>query len=211
MESGYAANSYHNAMHATDVLQSVHVLLHSGGLVGTYADPLTLLGCYLAAIVHDYEHPGLNNDFLIATHRKLALRYNDRAPLENHHAAAGLALLHAPATAFLPALSCAEMAAVRKLVSEPSNQPFARPGRIARSATRHAVWCNGPRLSSTRLIVPGGPSMLCKGHLVPTVRVCVPSAQVVDLVLGTDMKQHFAILGSFKASVLSEKPAATDG
>lgn len=190
VESGYAANPYHNAKHAADVLQSVHVLLHSGGLVGTYADPLTLLGCYLAAIVHDYEHPGLNNDFLIGTHHKLALRYNDRCPLENHHAAAGLTLLHAPATAFLPELSRAEMAAVRKLVSERSPSAcmharvakcFARPGCIARPATQHATWCNyagsaayGCACQHPCTVTLHAPRT--RAVLVPTVRVCVPCA-----------------------------------
>lgn len=35
--------------------------------------------------VHDYEHVGLTNDFLVATSSPLAMRYNDRTPLENHH------------------------------------------------------------------------------------------------------------------------------
>lgn len=117
VEAGYRGNLYHCATHAADVLQSVHVLLHSGGLVGVYTDPLTQLGCYLAAIVHDYEHPGLNNDFLVNTHHALALRYNDRAPLENHHAASGLALLLQPDTAFLPGMARLQTQALRKLVS----------------------------------------------------------------------------------------------
>jgi hypothetical protein len=41
---------------AADVLQTLHVLLHRGGLVPGYVDPPTLLACYVAAIVHDYEH-----------------------------------------------------------------------------------------------------------------------------------------------------------
>lgn len=42
---------------------------------------LTLFTCYLAAIVHDYEHKGVNNDFLIKSSDTLALRYNDISPL----------------------------------------------------------------------------------------------------------------------------------
>lgn len=61
VEAGYRPNPYHNATHAADVLQTLHVILHRGGLVPHYADPLLLLAAYLAAVVHDYEHGGLTN------------------------------------------------------------------------------------------------------------------------------------------------------
>jgi hypothetical protein len=89
IECGYlAGNPYHNATHAADVLQTLHVTLHSAGLVPHYAGGHTLLACYLAAVVHDYEHLGVTNDFLVNTDSELAIRYNDRAPMENHHLAA---------------------------------------------------------------------------------------------------------------------------
>mmetsp|Transcript_14930 Transcript_14930/g.14798 ORF Transcript_14930/g.14798 Transcript_14930/m.14798 type:complete len:110 (-) Transcript_14930:39-368(-) len=47
----------------------------------------------LAAAVHDYEHPGLNNMFLINSKDTLALRYNDIGVLENHHIASSSALM----------------------------------------------------------------------------------------------------------------------
>ncbi len=58
-----------------------------------YVDQTTMLAAYLAAIVHDYEHRGRNNDFLINTHHDLAVQFNDRSPMENHHLAAAFALL----------------------------------------------------------------------------------------------------------------------
>ena len=87
MEEGYGDNPYHSRTHAADVLQTLHVLLHRGGLVPGYADPLTLMACYLTAIIHDYEHLGVTNDFLVGSGDQLAVRYNDRAPMENHHLA----------------------------------------------------------------------------------------------------------------------------
>lgn len=39
-------------------------------------------------IIHDFEHRGVTNDFLVRTGDALALLYNDRSPHENHHLAA---------------------------------------------------------------------------------------------------------------------------
>jgi hypothetical protein len=85
--------------------------------------------------VHDYEHDGLTNDYLVASGHDLSILYNDRAPLENHHIAAAFSLLRKPEFNFLAALSRAEQARFRKLV--------------------------------------------------------------IDLVLATDMKQHFSLLSHF--------------
>lgn len=46
---------YHNRTHASDVLQTMHVIVTRSGLLPHYADPLTHLACYLAAVVHDFE------------------------------------------------------------------------------------------------------------------------------------------------------------
>ncbi len=96
IESGYKNNSYHNSRHAADVLQSLHMIMHQGGLVPGYVDQLTMLGCYLAAVVHDYEHVGRSNDYLVSTTDALAVRYNGglqeciRALLAALHAASWL-------------------------------------------------------------------------------------------------------------------------
>ncbi|GFR47060.1 hypothetical protein Agub_g8745 [Astrephomene gubernaculifera] len=136
IEAGYPGNPYHNATHAADVLQTLHAIAHGGQLSAHYLDPLGLLAAYFAAIIHDYGHPGLTNDFLTATSHPLALRYNDRSPLENHHCAAALTvMMRRPELDVLGALSSQERAAFRK--------------------------------------------------------------QVIEMVLATDMKQHFALLAHF--------------
>ncbi len=41
--------------------------------------------CVNAAAMHDYDHPGLSNDYLIKSRHKLAILYNDVSPLEMSH------------------------------------------------------------------------------------------------------------------------------
>ena len=82
------------SVHATSVLQMTHMLLRHGGVLksGLLSKP-QYMSSYWAAITHDYEHGGVNNDFLMKTAHPLAILYNDQSPLENHHCAAAAALL----------------------------------------------------------------------------------------------------------------------
>lgn len=48
----------------------------------------------LAAFCHDFDHPGVNNQYLVASSDLLALDYNDKSILENHHIAEVFKLLH---------------------------------------------------------------------------------------------------------------------
>ena len=57
-ESCYQSHPYHNNVHASDVLQTLHMVLTWGGLVPHYADPLTQLACYISAVCHDLNHRG---------------------------------------------------------------------------------------------------------------------------------------------------------
>jgi 3'5'-cyclic nucleotide phosphodiesterase len=54
---------------------------------------LEMLAMYVAASVHDYDHPGVNNNFLVQTRDSRALLYNDRSVLENHHCASAFKIL----------------------------------------------------------------------------------------------------------------------
>jgi hypothetical protein len=69
-------NPYHNSIHAADVALSLHFLLHKTQLIDQLK-PIELLAALVAAIIHDFKHPGMNNAFEIATQSTLALTYND--------------------------------------------------------------------------------------------------------------------------------------
>ncbi|CAH8616315.1 unnamed protein product [Schistosoma intercalatum] len=85
VESTYHADvPYHNSMHAADVLQTAHFLLQAEALDDVFSD-LEILAVLFAAAIHDVDHPGVTNQFLINTGHELALQYNDASVLENHH------------------------------------------------------------------------------------------------------------------------------
>ncbi|KAL4158107.1 hypothetical protein PRNP1_003886 [Phytophthora ramorum] len=87
IQRGYiATNPYHNAIHAADVMQTVHYFLIQPEL-GPYLRPLDRALALIAAGVHDFMHDGFNNGFHISTASEIALRYNDHAVLENFHVA----------------------------------------------------------------------------------------------------------------------------
>ena len=83
-----------------------HMLLCHGGVARSRAlSKVHMLSAYWSAAVHDYEHGGLNNDFLIKTAHPLAITYNDISPLENHHLSAAISLIHTPDCCYLPVRS----------------------------------------------------------------------------------------------------------
>jgi hypothetical protein len=75
-----------------------------------------LLAGLLAAVVHDYEHEGVNNDFLVKSSSPKAILYNDRSPNENHHVAAAWLLLQDHECNFLEHMTIPENRQLRKLV-----------------------------------------------------------------------------------------------
>ncbi|XP_078733536.1 cGMP-inhibited 3',5'-cyclic phosphodiesterase 3B-like [Lampetra fluviatilis] len=87
--------------------------------LATAMPALELLALFVAAAVHDYDHPGRSNSFLVETGDDRALLYNDRSVLENHHASASWRLLLSrPGLNFLAGLERSEFRRVRFLVLE---------------------------------------------------------------------------------------------
>lgn len=77
-----------------------------------------LLAQLVAAVGHDVDHPGVTNAYLMNTGDRLALRYNDRSVLENHHAATTFAILADKRCDVLATLDAAQRRQVRSLMIE---------------------------------------------------------------------------------------------
>lgn len=89
------------------------------GCLSANIPALELMALYVAAAMHDYDHPGRTNAFLVATNAPQAVLYNDRSVLENHHAASAWNLyLSRPEYNFLLNLDHVEFKRFRFLVIE---------------------------------------------------------------------------------------------
>ncbi|GAX86004.1 hypothetical protein CEUSTIGMA_g13420.t1 [Chlamydomonas eustigma] len=111
----------------------------------THANPATqdamiLLCQYMSAVIHDHDHGGVTNAFLIVDQHPLAMLYNDMSPMENHHIS----------SAFI-------------LMMEEQNNFLCNCSRPVRDRVRD---------------------------------------KIIQLVLGTDMKQHFNLSGNFSSKLL---------
>uniref|UniRef100_A0A2K6KER3 Phosphodiesterase n=2 Tax=Rhinopithecus bieti TaxID=61621 RepID=A0A2K6KER3_RHIBE len=116
LEGHYHADvAYHNSLHAADVTQSTHVLLATPALEAVFTD-LEILAALFASAIHDVDHPGVSNQFLINTNSELALMYNDASVLENHHLAVGFKLLQAKNCDIFQNLSTKQRLSLRKMV-----------------------------------------------------------------------------------------------
>uniref|UniRef100_A0A8D3E4Q7 Phosphodiesterase n=1 Tax=Scophthalmus maximus TaxID=52904 RepID=A0A8D3E4Q7_SCOMX len=94
LENGYSKhrNPYHNLTHAADVTQTAHFLMLHTGLMHWLSE-LEILAMVFAAAIHDFEHTGTTNNFHIHARSEVAIFYNDRSVLENHHISAAYRLM----------------------------------------------------------------------------------------------------------------------
>ena len=84
---------------------------------------LDLFLLFFSCIIHDYKHPGLNSQYLVATKHDIALNYSDKQTLERFHVAEVFKLLASDETFAdlldcLDAASAAEGAAAKKEAEE---------------------------------------------------------------------------------------------
>ena len=96
IEAGMSpAYVYHNACHVTDVTNSMCWFLREGQMADRMKlSQLEVFAAIFAAAIHDYNHPGVTNDFLIRTGDERAILYNNQSVNENWHVAKAFSLLY---------------------------------------------------------------------------------------------------------------------
>ena len=94
IQSGYKDVAYHNKTHGADVCQTLYYYAYQCDLLTKLQlDDIEMFCLIIGAACHDFEHPGLNNSYLIETQHEYAIIYNDISVLENHHVAATFGIL----------------------------------------------------------------------------------------------------------------------
>ncbi|XP_064476742.1 3',5'-cyclic-AMP phosphodiesterase 4C-like isoform X3 [Ornithodoros turicata] len=115
LEDHYLKVPYHNSSHAADVTQSVHMLLLSPALDSVFTD-LEIMAALFAAAIHDVDHPGVTNQYLINTSSELAIMYNDESVLESHSLAVAFKLLQDESCNIFEGLTRKQRLTLRKMV-----------------------------------------------------------------------------------------------
>jgi hypothetical protein len=94
IQNEYRDVTYHNKTHGSDVCQTSYYFLFTCDFITTAKmDRLEQMTMLIAGVVHDVDHPGYNNLYMINTKSPLAIRYNDVAVLENYHVATAFKIM----------------------------------------------------------------------------------------------------------------------
>eukprot|EP01064_Diplonema_japonicum_P009198 TRINITY_DN1667_c0_g2_i1.p1 TRINITY_DN1667_c0_g2~~TRINITY_DN1667_c0_g2_i1.p1 ORF type:complete len:701 (+),score=124.85 TRINITY_DN1667_c0_g2_i1:463-2565(+) len=119
VQAGYLPNAYHNATHAADVMQITHYVLGPGGMRNLCKLSMEdMMAAIISSAIHDYNHPGLNNNFHTRVSAYLSTLYNDRSVLENHHCACAFELLNHPKYDILQTLNDDQRKEIRDTIVE---------------------------------------------------------------------------------------------
>lgn len=92
IEAGYKQVPFHNHVHGADVTHGTAYFL-AQEVVSRHVTPLDIYCMIIGAAMHDFEHPGYNNAFLVASRDEKAVLYNDVSVLENFHIASSWRLM----------------------------------------------------------------------------------------------------------------------
>ncbi|KAJ3038759.1 hypothetical protein HDV00_000333 [Rhizophlyctis rosea] len=99
---GKRSVAYHNFTHAVSVAHMVYYLVKSGALAG-YTDDVEQFSMFVAALNHDIDHRGTNNQFQKNAQTALAAFYST-STMERHHFNHAMTILSAPGHNILEAM-----------------------------------------------------------------------------------------------------------
>jgi len=117
VRAGYKKNKnpFHNYDHALQVMHATQFMLYDSNLRKDLSK-LLQLGILIASYCHDVDHTGRTNAFEVEKQTALAIEYNDRSVLENHHASYTFQILKKDSANIFKELSKDDNKVIRKLI-----------------------------------------------------------------------------------------------
>ncbi|DBA04017.1 TPA: hypothetical protein N0F65_009364 [Lagenidium giganteum] len=112
--SHYRANPYHNFQHAFQVTHCAYTMIRRE--CSAYFSSVDIFTMLVAALCHDIDHPGNNNDFEVKSLSQMALTHNDDAVLERHHCRVTFIILSHQSANILENLQRDNFLKVRRLI-----------------------------------------------------------------------------------------------
>ncbi|GAB9472707.1 Camp-specific 3' [Globisporangium polare] len=115
LASKYRPVAYHSFYHGFDVALNSYCLIRKTSVLNVIKE-FEALSLMVAALGHDADHPGNDNQFEIDSNSPLALCYNDISVLENHHASTTFSVLKMAGCNILKDLSASARVSVRTAI-----------------------------------------------------------------------------------------------
>ena len=106
---------FHNFQHAACVTHALFMFINEIK-VERFLNNDQIFGLLLSAIVHDVDHPGNTNAFEVNVGSDLAIIYNDKSVLENHHCSTAFRLMRRKECAVLTSLCTSSAGDIRKTI-----------------------------------------------------------------------------------------------
>ena len=115
VSTSYNVVPFHNFQHATCVTHALYMFIMETEVYKILGDNKTF-GLFLSAVVHDVDHPGNTNTFEVNSGSELAMIYNDKSVLENHHCAKAFRLMRRTNCGVLNNLDAVAVREIRKVM-----------------------------------------------------------------------------------------------
>ncbi|CAD8092206.1 unnamed protein product [Paramecium sonneborni] len=109
------SNPFHNFTHGVNVMHGCFLFGHHQKF-GSYFSDLQRYAMTFAGLCHDVDHSGTTNLFQVNAQTKLALLYNDKSVLENHHVAVTYKILAQKSCDFFGQIPKTDRITIRKYV-----------------------------------------------------------------------------------------------
>eukprot|EP00966_Prymnesium_polylepis_P171771 3972534-Prymnesium_polylepis.1 len=169
IEARYGANSYHNSIHAADVMLTCHHFVNITGVIHRLTK-LQVLALLLGAIIHDFNHPGTSNAHEVKVCCSHAL---------------SLSLVRRPRT-------CMESEELRAALRQRNR--MCHPARSQVSSSLAICYSDQSvlerhHLASAFTLLNRPQCQVLKG--LDAADYCEVRRLIIDLVLQTDLSKHF--------------------